>query len=1410
MSNMRKRLPDIFIILVLLMLPLVFFAPVTLGGRTMLPVDNLFTFEPWAAHASDLGVTLPPHNALINDLILQHYAWQHFIDVSLAQGQLPLWNPHLFAGTSFYAEGLHAATYPFSLIFRVLPLALAYGWFTVSQLWLAGIFMYLLGRGLGAGRTGGMVAAVAYQLCGFYITSATFPSIIAAAAWLPLILLMSEFIIQQRPLGKKTGTTLPWVAVGVVATGMVVLAGHPETLMYTVIVTAFYGIVRLILLARRMRQLRVVARPLVALAVMGVLGLALGGVQLVPMVEAVRGNFREGAASLDQVRGWALPLRRLVAFAMPNFFGSPTYHSYYDVFTGQTLPVTVDALGQPIDTLYWGMKNYVEGAAYLGISTLALAVVGAVSPLLERGAARAGHAERSTPPGTYAAVFSLLAFLALLFMFGTPAYALIYYGMPGASQLHTPFRWIWPFSLSVAVLAGLGAGAIRRMWAARRAAPAFERAAWGRGDAPGEATWRLLKWGERLLLAGGILLFVGLVMTRLLFDSFEPLFERLLNGLTLAETAFSGARMFYSFELRQVFVLAVFLTGAGLVMRLARSERRVGGVAAWKPLATGLIALDLLVASWGFFPANDPALLDYVPPAVEFLAQQPEPWRMVTYEPPGANTFVANSPWFFGFEDIRGYDSIIPAQYVRYMELIYPQVQLDFNRIAPIYTDQAHALDSPLLDLLGVRYVVTETEIDNPRYREVYAGSGGLHIYENAGAMPRAFTLSRDAYLCVTSPDGQDAAFAAAVGSFDVRTHAIFAEPVAQRGACWPDKLTGWDSAQPGPAAITARDINTVWINVEVTEPVYLILADSYYPGWRAFVRPQGTGEDAEQQIEIERVNGNFRAVYLDQPGAWTVRFRFTPDSVKLGAFASFLSLVVVVFGLAVWAWRYFYSEAREVDDETGMLAAARNSLAPVVLQLFNKLIDFGFAFIMLRILEPEGAGKYYYAVVIFVWFDILTNFGLNTYLMREVSRNKEQANRHLYNTSLLRLGLAALGVPVLGAFLFTRQTLASPPLAPDTIIAIVLLYVGLIPTSLSTGLTALFYAFEKAEYPAAISTIATMVKATLGILVLVLGYGIIGLAGASVVTSLVTLAILTYLARRFFFRPRREPDRSLRRRMLREGWPLMLSHLLATIFFKVDVLLLEVIRDNKTVGRYSTAYKWLDTINVIPAFLTMGLFPMLSRQAKEDVPGLRRTYQLTVKLLVMVALPVAVLTTVTADMLVNLLGGSAYLPDGAIALQIMIWSIPVGWINSVTNYVLIAFDRQGLLVRAFLVAVSFNLITNLVFMPAYGYRAAAVITIFSELVLLVLVYLYLRPVMGRVPWFLMLWRPVVATALMGGVMAVLWSVGVPVALVLVIGCVAYAGALSMLRPLTGEEMALLAPLLPERIKARVQASEAT
>jgi len=618
------------------------------------------------------------------------------------------------------------------------------------------------------------------------------------------------------------------------------------------------------------------------------------------------------------------------------------------------------------------------------------------------------------------------------------------------------------------------------------------------------------------------------------------------------------------------------------------------------------------------------------------------------------------------------------------------------------------------------------------------------------------------------------------------------------------------DPSQPGvepmpaalaPATVVHYGSQEVTVEAQVTELSWLVLADSYFPGWKAFTRERGADPGDEVEVEIIRVDGNFRGARLE-PGEWTVRFKYSPMSFKIGLFISFLAAVMIVFMGGVWLWRYAY---RESPDDSTVRRVAKNSLAPMALNLFNKGIDFAFAALMLRILGAENAGKYYVAINIASWFEILANFGLNTLLMREDSKERVAADRYLINTTILRF-ITGLGgaVPIA---LYVLSLAAGPkPLAHDTTLAILLLILGMIPGGVNTGLTALFYAYEKAEIPAALTTVSTLIRVSLGVIVLLMGAGFVGLAGVSIIVNLVTMLLLGWLAFREFFVPRWELDWGLQKGMVRESFPLMINHLLATLFFKVDVLLLErlggrvlMATGNTVVGWYSTAYKWLDAINIIPSFFTMAIFPVMSRQADESRQEMMDTYQLAIKLLTIIALPLAIVTICVGHLLVRILGGSEYLPHGAVALQLMIWSIPIGWINSITNYVLIALGRQRMLTRAFIVGFGFNLVANAIFLPRYDYPATAVIAILSELVLLAAFYYYLRPALGSVPWLEMLWRPLLAAGMMGAVTwagcQVHWVLGVAA------GLAAYGAGLVSLRALTPTERKVLAGILPARLK---------
>src|SRR5690606_8985095 len=302
---------------------------------------------------------------------------------------------------------------------------------------------------------------------------------------------------------------------------------------------------------------------------------------------------------------------------------------------------------------------------------------------------------------------------------------------------------------------------------------------------------------------------------------------------------------------------------------------------------------------------------------------------------------------------------------------------------------------------------------------------------------------------------------------------------------------------------------------------------------------------------------------------------------------------------------------------------------------------DFVFAIVLYRLLSQEMVGVYNFAVVVFVWFDIFTNFGLDLFLMREVSRDKTRSGFYLFNTSFFRFFLSVVGLGLLLLFLVFWQTSVSQPLPQEGLIALVLLYIGLFPASLNKGMTSLYYAHEQAENPAAIATITTITKVIFGVIVLLLGWGIVGLAGVSIINNFITLGVLVWAGREFIDELPKKPDMSLLKEMVNESYPLMFNHFLATIFFQIDIVILQAIKGAITVAQYSTSYKWLLALNIVPSFFTQALFPLMSRQAEEDKEKLKQTYRFGIKLMIALALPIAVGFTVLANLLTLILAGA-------------------------------------------------------------------------------------------------------------------------------------------------------------------------
>jgi hypothetical protein len=226
-----------------------------------------------------------------------------------------------------------------------------------------------------------------------------------------------------------------------------------------------------------------------------------------------------------------------------------------------------------------------------------------------------------------------------------------------------------------------------------------------------------------------------------------------------------------------------------------------------------------------------------------FLRSQPAPFRFHAAD----GEVPYNLGDREGLEATAGYLASVSAD-------LYDFVALDWSRSA--------------LWLNQVYWIAREKT--RPNQEEVFAAPGGLKVFRDPEAFPRAWLVTRS----------RSVRHRTGVGPIDPRHEAFFygAPPALQ--PCDPQ----------GRIDFTARGLHRIAARVVTSCRALAVFSDPAFPGWRA--RVDG------RRVPIHRAFGALRSVIVE-PGTHTVEFHYRPWSVYLGALLAVLGLG----SAAVWSW---------------------------------------------------------------------------------------------------------------------------------------------------------------------------------------------------------------------------------------------------------------------------------------------------------------------------------------------------------------------------------------------------------------------------------------------------------------------------------------------------------------------------
>lgn len=767
------------------------------------------------------------------DILTQFLPWYAELGERLRASDIPAWNPYIFSGTPFAGHPLTGWMYlPAMLTFPFFAAITAFKTMIAAQLVLAALSTYVFARVLGMGTVAALVAAIVYA-CGPLLQWNTHCCLQFAqfAIWVPLALLGIELALRGWGWRERI---LPWFVAGFALSQM--FAGWVgEGWLYAIALTIGYTAWRgLLTPLRPERCLR--ARFFITLvtgAAMGVIGAMLGAAGILPRLAV---NAQTSLAGADYAR-----------LGDEGILNPPWSLDY--------LLTQILGIG----------TGYHFRAAGMGGAVIILALL---APLLARN-------RFAVPFFAILTIFSLMLTLDT-----TPLHELVYL-IPRyeALHVHDPWRVIALASIGPAMLCGATIDSLTR-W---------------------RGYWYLL-----LLIPQPFLVLAELTAK--------------LNGVE----GFIGWAPLLAAALVTVLIMAIIAVPR-------RNDLR------WIPrLVLGLIVAVVFVqptgleltGSWLGWPRDsrwqetwhpDP-MLDRILAvqvretdpggAAGFLQAQLDgsaPFRYVGYGGTGYQDggptsapytdrpfdtamqaiLVNNRAMFLDLYSVQGYDPIQLSRYVEFMEALNGRDQ-NYHTAYVL----SSGVQSPLLDLLNVRYVVVDGTLPADRddvapmlsNKDVVFNDGTVVVFENRRDLPHAWIVHD-----VRSVERGEALPLLVDGSIDPWQTALVEGSVA-------DIAPATDPAAES-ALVTRYQPDRIDIETTATAPGMLVISEVYADGWRATV-------DGEA-VDILPTDHVLRGVPIPA-GVHTVELKYEPLALRVGMFLTGITAIAMVVAfLATCWWRH-------------------------------------------------------------------------------------------------------------------------------------------------------------------------------------------------------------------------------------------------------------------------------------------------------------------------------------------------------------------------------------------------------------------------------------------------------------------------------------------------------------------------
>lgn len=460
----------------------------------------------------------------------------------------------------------------------------------------------------------------------------------------------------------------------------------------------------------------------------------------------------------------------------------------------------------------------------------------------------------------------------------------------------------------------------------------------------------------------------------------------------------------------------------------------------------------------------------------------------------------------------------------------------------------------------------------------------------------------------------------------------------------------------------------------------------------------------------------------------------------------------------------------------------AYNAIFSSVARVLEMIIGLVIIKLTTNYLGLDGFGDYGTVMAFVYIFSVLADFGLYSIVVREISDKNANEDKIINNAFTIRIVLGALVMS--SAYLFSFLLPYSNEVRFGVLIASFGYWI-FNAIQVMMGLFQKHLAMDKVSVAEFLGRLAQFV-----VIILCVKYnlGFYWILAALFIGGLFNLSFV-FLYSKQFIKLRLAFDFSVWKDLIIKAFPLAVSAILVLVYFKLDTVLLSVMKESRDVGIYSLAYRVMETLIFFPSMIVGLTMPLMSRFVFEDKEKFKSIVQRTLNFLLIAIVPVVLGIFVVAEKLIYLLSKPEF-SDSISVLRILAVALGFIFLGALFSNVIIALKRQKYLAYIYFIGAVFNIVANLIFIPKYSYFGAAWTTLATEFLVTTLMLFAIYKEAKFLPSFQGLFKCLIAGMAMVLVLNSLYSMNI--FLLVILGAVVYGAVIYVIGGVSKEDMSKL------------------